>query len=93
MQPIDGIDYHCPEDEQIDGLAEPTFLSEDYRNRYGESQWNALFADDEQYFQDRSLFYQVARGNARTYVDYIEDGAPNGKQHLVSKRSLVSSRS
>jgi hypothetical protein len=82
-QPAAGVTYDCPDEDQIDGLAETTFTGEKARKSYGESTLYTALVDDEQYCFERSVMYRTAEGRSRTYFDATEDGSPNGEQRLV----------
>lgn len=86
----DGIEYNISEEEQLDGIAEVTFLSEEDRQLW----LNAvvIIAPDEQNFVSKAVIYVTNNGNSKTYVDGIETGDPNGgldvvKSHVMVKKS------
>jgi len=91
---VKGIDFSSPEEARFDGIAELTFRSEEDRRTWFTA--SAILMDDEQYQFSKAIGYNTAPGNSRTYVDGIEDGAPNGvvgvqKFHvLVQKAEGVS---
>jgi hypothetical protein len=91
-QPVGGITYDCPAQGQVDGLAETTFLDEQARQRYGDSHIYPQLLGDEQYCFARSVMYRTTEGHSRTYVDAVEDGAPNGQQPLVRLLVFVQKR-
>lgn len=91
---IEGINYNTPEEDQFDGIAELTFKSDEDRKIW----FNAagILMDDEHNLFSKAIGYNTNPGNSITYVDSIENGAPNGvtgveKFHvLVRKADAVS---
>jgi hypothetical protein len=79
---IDGIDYETLEEDQFDGIAELTFLSEQDRQKWFDAA--AILMSDEHNLFSKAIGYVTNNGNSRTYVDGTETGKPNGNLGLVS---------
>lgn len=82
-----GIEYSSLEEEQIDGIAELTFLSEEDRQLW----FNAaaiLMADEHNLFS-KAIGYVTNNGNSKTYFDGIETGDPNGNLDIVKFHVMV----
>lgn len=73
-QPAAGITYDCPGEDQIDGLAETTFASEQARKGYGGSRLYAALIDDERYCFDRSVMYRTASDGRYEFETVIPAG-------------------
>lgn len=76
-----GVDYRCAEEEQFDGIAELTFLTLQDREAWLTA--SAILMDDEHNLFRKAIGYVTGAGNSRTYVDRLEEGAPNGSQGAV----------
>lgn len=74
---IDGITYASPEEDQFDGIAELSFRSDADRQTWFRAA--AILMDDEHNIFSKAIGYNTSAGNSITYVDGIENGAPNGK--------------
>lgn len=87
---IEGIDYDTPEEDQFDGIAELTFkTSEDRQIWFSASK---ILMDDEHNLFRKAIGYNTNPGNSITYVDGIENGAPNGvvgveKFHVMVRKA------
>lgn len=80
---LSGIEYDCPPEDQMEGVAEVTFRSVEDQSRAAASRtWSLLMVDEQNVF-DRTFGYLTDSGNSRTLKDGIEDGAPNGGQDIV----------
>jgi EthD domain len=78
---IDGIDYQSSEEEQIDGIAELTFLSEEDRQKWLNAA--AILMSDEHNIFSKAVGYLTNNGNSITYCDGIKNGDPNGDLDTV----------
>lgn len=74
---LGGLVQASPEDECFDGIAELTFRSEQDRQTWFKAA--AILMDDEHNIFSKAIGYNTSPGNSITYVDRIENGAPNGK--------------
>ena len=88
---IAGVDVDCPEEERFDGIAELTFATEEDRSAWFEAA--AILMDDEHNLFRKAIGYTTRPGRSRTYVDRIEQGAPNGpagvvKLHIMIQKAL-----
>jgi hypothetical protein len=86
----DGVERFTGPDEQIDGIAELTFTSEDNRQAWVDAGLPLMI--DEQNCFDETVGYLVTGGRSRTYVDRIADRLPNGfigaaRYHVLLKKS------
>lgn len=84
---IDGIEYSSSEEDQIDGIAELTFLSEEDRRTWFESA--AILMSDEHNLFSKAVGYTTKPGNSRTYIDKIENGNPNGNLYVFKIHTLI----
>ncbi|BAY50077.1 ethyl tert-butyl ether degradation EthD (plasmid) [Scytonema sp. HK-05] len=87
---IDGIEYETPEEDQFDGIAELTFLSEDDCQTWINAA--AILDSDQQNFVSKAVIYVTNNGNSKTYVDTIQNGAPIGnldvrKFHVMVRKT------
>ena len=73
-----GVEYGGADEERFDGIAELTFRSIEDRQAWLTAA--AILMDDEHNLFRKAIGYLTGSGNSRTYVDRIEDGAPNGSQ-------------
>ncbi|ARV57305.1 ethyl tert-butyl ether degradation protein EthD [Nostocales cyanobacterium HT-58-2] len=76
-----GIDYNSLEEEQFDGIAELTFLSQEARQEWFNAA--AILMSDEHNLFSKAVGYVINDGNSKTYVDGIETGDPNGNLDIV----------
>jgi len=74
---LPGITYSTPEDGHFDGIAELTFKSEEDRTRWFHAA--AILMDDEHNLFRKAIGYNTSPGNSITYIDRIQNGAPNGR--------------
>lgn len=72
----EGVEQYTPPEEQIDGFAELTFLSQEDSQRWLDAA--GVLARDEQNVFGECVVYQVTEGRSKTYVDNIGNGTPNG---------------
>jgi hypothetical protein len=84
---IDGIQYHTPDEDQFDGIAELTFLTEEDRQTWFNAA--AILMDDEHNLFSKAVGYNTSPGNSKTYVDGIEMGDPNGKVNAMKLHVMV----
>lgn len=84
---INGIKCDTPEEEQFDGIAELTFLSESDRQKWFNAA--AILMSDEHNLFSKAVGYVTNKGNSKTYVDGIEIGNPNGNLGLVKLHVLL----
>lgn len=84
---IDGIEYSSSEEDQIDGIAELTFFSEQDRQTW----FNAagILMSDEHNLFSKAIGYVTNNGNSKTYFDGIETGYPNGDLDIVRFHIMV----
>jgi len=91
---IENIQYDSPDEDQFDGIAELTFVTE--KNRQTWFNAAAILMDDEHNLFSKAVGYNTSPGNSKTYVDSIEVGDPNGKVNatklhvMVKKTDIVS---
>jgi hypothetical protein len=86
---IDGVGYGTSEEEQFDGIAELTFLSEENRQKWFDAA--AILMSDEHNLFSKAVGYVTNNGNSKTYLDNIEVGNPNGnlspiKLHVMLRK-------
>ena len=72
---------------QFDGIAELTHRSVDDRNTWFEAA--GILMDDEHNIFSKAIGYVTDVGNSVTYVDRIEEGAPNGRLPLEKYHVMV----
>jgi EthD domain-containing protein len=84
---VEGIDFVAPDEAQFEGIAELTFRSEEDRRTWFTAA--AILMDDEHNLFSKAIGYNTAPGNSRTYVDGIEEGAPNGAVSVQKLHVLV----
>jgi hypothetical protein len=83
-----GVEYRGDEEEQqLDGIAELTFRSVEDRQAWFTA--SAILMDDEHNLFRKAIGYVTEQGNSRTYVDLIEDGAPNGSQGVLKYHVML----
>ena len=78
---IDGVGMFSSEEEQFDGIAELTFRSVEDRAIWFEAA--GILMDDEHNIFRKGIGYITSPGNSKTWVDRIEDAAPNGNTGIV----------
>ena len=78
---IEGVGTFSSEEEQFDGIAELTFRNVEDRAIWFEAA-GILMADEHNIFRI-GIGYTTSPGNSKTWVDRIEDPAPNGRTGLV----------
>jgi hypothetical protein len=84
---IDGIGSETSEEEQFDGIAELTFLSEEKRQKWFDAA--AILMSDEHNLFSKAVGYVTNNGNSKTYLDGIEIGNPNGNLSLVKLHVML----
>jgi EthD domain len=72
---IDGICYLLPEDEQLDGIAELTFVSDEHRQKWFSEA--AILMSDEHNLFSKAVGYITAENGSKTYLNRIEVGDLN----------------
>lgn len=87
--PPEGVLAVTPDDEQIDGIAELTFTSDDNRQAWVDAGLPLMI--DEQNCFNETIGYLVTDRRSRTYVDEISNDVPNGfvgvaRYHVLLKR-------
>jgi hypothetical protein len=84
---VDGIKYDSSEEEQFDGIAELTFLSdEDCQIWLGAA---AILMADEHNIFSKTVGYLTSQGGSKTYLDRVEIGDPNGNLNLVKLHVML----
>lgn len=78
---VDGIEYEIPEEDEFDGIAELTFLSEDHCQTWINSA--NILDSDQQNFVSKAVIYLTNNGNSKTYIDTIENGTPIGNLDVI----------
>jgi hypothetical protein len=73
--------------DNFDGIAELTFVSESERQTWFQSA--SVLMDDERNLFRKAIGYTTSPGNSITYVDGISDGAPNGESGVVKFHVLL----
>ena len=79
---IPGVIYNqTPEASQFDGIAELTFKTVEDRDIW----FNAagILMDDEHNIFSKAIGYVTNIGNSITYLDHIDNGAPNGNLNII----------
>lgn len=84
---VPGVDVGCPEEERFDGIAELTFATEEDRSTWFKAA--AILMDDEHNLFRKAIGYTTSPGGSRTYVDRIENGAPNGPAGVVKLHVMI----
>ena len=84
-----GVARVTPADEQIDGIAELTFTSDDNRQAWVDAGLPLMI--DEQNCFDETIGYLVTGKRSQTYVDRLQNDVPNGpigaaRYHVLLKR-------
>ncbi|MDJ0736283.1 MAG: EthD domain-containing protein [Nostocaceae cyanobacterium] len=74
---VEGVTQVLPEEDQFDGIAELSFKSKEDRQTWFNAA--AILMDDEHNLFSKAIGYNTSPGNSITFVDGIENGAPNGK--------------
>jgi hypothetical protein len=88
--PPPGIAAQTPPDEQLDGIAELTFTSDENRQAWVDAGLPLMI--DEQNCFDETIGYLVSDRRSKTYVDRIANDIPNGpvgvaRYHVLLKRT------
>jgi hypothetical protein len=78
---VEGVDYIGTGEDQFDGIAELTFKSPEDRQTWFDAA--AILMDDEHNIFSKAIGYVTNEGNSKTYLDGIEEGAPNGNLGIV----------
>src|SRR5215204_1894851 len=84
---VPGVNSRSTDEEQFDGIAELTFKSVQDRQTW--MQASALLMDDEHNIFRKAIGYVTEEGNSKTYVDRIENSAPNGDLGIVKYHVMV----
>ncbi|MCK4727400.1 MAG: EthD domain-containing protein, partial [Desulfobacterales bacterium] len=74
---IEGVEYSTLDEDQFDGIAELTFVTEEDRQIWFDAA--AILMDDEHNLFSKAIGYNTSPGNSITCVDSIKVGDPNGK--------------
>ena len=87
---IPGLNYSFNSEDNFDGIAELTFESEADRQTWFQAA--RILMDDEHNLFRKAIGYNTSPGNSITYLDRIENGAPNGevgatKFHVVVQKA------
>jgi hypothetical protein len=90
----EGVERVTPPDEQIDGIAELTFTSNENRQAWVDA-GEPLMIDEQNCF-DETIGYLVTERRSTTYVDDIRNDVPNGpvgvaRYHVLLKKSREAS--
>ena len=80
------VNASAPE-EQFDAIAELTFQTEQERQTWFRAA--AILMDDEYNIFSKAIGYTTSPGNSITYVDCIENGAPNGKVGALKYHCMI----
>lgn len=86
-QVLNGTESKILEEDQWDGIAEVTFLSEQDLQKWIHAA--VLLGDDEKNFVSKAIVYLTNNANSKTYIDSIEFGAPNGGLGIVKFHIMV----
>ncbi|MBD2531769.1 EthD domain-containing protein [Nostoc flagelliforme FACHB-838] len=78
---IDGVEYKISEQEQLDGIAELTFVSQENFQTWINTA--AILDSDQQNFVSKAVMYLTTHGNSKTYVNNIENSSPIGKINAI----------
>ena len=81
------IEYKTPEEDQLNGIAELTFLSETDLQTWVNTA--AILDSDQQNFISKAVIYSTNNGNSKTYVDGIKTSAPNGDMSVIKLHVMV----
>jgi len=84
---IEGIKYDTLDEDQFDGIAELTFVTEEDRQIWFNAA--AILMDDEHNLFSKAVGYNTSPGNSKTYVDGIGIGDPNGKVDAMKLHVMV----
>jgi hypothetical protein len=87
---IDGVEYKISEEEQLDGIAELTFESQENFQTWINTA--AILDSDQQNFVSKAVMYLTTHGNSKTYLNSIENSSPIGnidaiKFHVMVKKA------
>ncbi|WKN44827.1 EthD domain-containing protein [Tunicatimonas pelagia] len=82
-----GVKMHTSPEEQYDGIAELTFLTEQARHDWFEAA--AILMSDEHNIFSKTTGYVTTQGNSRTWIDRIPDGSPNGASPVTKLHVLL----
>ncbi|MEH2405340.1 EthD domain-containing protein [Nostoc sp.] len=78
---IDGIEYTISEEEQLDGIAELTFTSDENFQAWVNT--IAILDSDQQNFVNKAVMYRTNRSNSKTYVNSIQNSSAIGKLDVI----------
>ncbi len=78
---IEGVGMSSSDEEQFDGIAELTFRTVEDRAIWFDAA--GILMDDEHNIFRKGIGYVTSPGNSKTWVDRIEDAAPNGSTGIV----------
>jgi hypothetical protein len=81
---IDGISQEIADVEQLDGIAELGWFSEEGRAEFDAAREEANVAQDDQHFLSRSTIQPAPRGRMATLLDTTTDPVPNGRVPYAS---------
>lgn len=84
---LDGITYDTSEDEQFDGIAELTFLSESDRQEWFDAA--SILMSDEHNLFSKAVGYTTLNNDSKTHIDKIENGSPNGGLEIVKLHVML----
>ncbi|MBH8563072.1 EthD domain-containing protein [Nostoc sp. CENA67] len=84
---VDSIEYTIPKEDQLDGIAELTFLSEGDLQTWINSA--AILDSDQQNFVSQAIIYGTNNSNSKTYVDSIENTYPIGNLDVIKFHVMV----
>ncbi|MBN3896119.1 MAG: EthD domain-containing protein [Nostoc sp.] len=84
---IDGVEYKISEEEQLDGIAELTFVSEENFKTWINTA--AILDSDQQNFVSKAVMYITTHGNSKTYVNSIENSSQIGKIDVIKFHVMV----
>jgi hypothetical protein len=84
---IEGVEYSTLDEDQFDGIAELTFVTEEDRQIWFDAA--AILMDDEHNLFSKAIGYNTSPGNSITCVDSIKVGDPNGKIDAMKLHVMV----
>lgn len=84
---IQGLNYDLDAEDNFDGIAELTFESAAERQTWFEAA--GILMDDERNVFRKAIGYNTSLGNSITYLDKIDDGAPNGEVGVLKFHVMV----
>jgi len=84
---IDGLEYKISQEEQLDGIAELTFVSEENFQTWINTA--AILDSDQQNFVSKAVMYVTNNGNSKTYVNSIKNSYQIGNLDVIKLHVMV----